>query len=326
VTLAYNDAMSNYIDAATNYQSKRIQALVATGQPGAQAVADFQFNAENYYLKVKAANDRWTNQGYRNEVDEMNAYINGVTQRSMVLWRQRLQELYERATITDVDSNTPFKYTTIIPGNFANAGGWTNYSFYHEMINTTSNYSSSSWGGGGGVNFGLWRASASVQNSTQQSSSSVNISNFRMSFDLVQAVITRPWFYPEFFINRGWTLQKGAGWMFDEYPSDGAGVPRGNFIGYPTQAIFARNLVIESDDFASAYEQHSKSFSASASGGWGPFTINGNYSKASGGTSFNLNRQGARISVPGMQIIAFISHLIPKAPNPLPDIPAASFQ
>ena len=326
VILAYNDAFSDYLDAATNYQSKRIQAMVATGQPGAQAVADFQFNGENYFLKVKNASDKWTTQGYRNEVDQMNAYINQVTQRSMALWKQRLLELYDRASITDLDSNSLFKYTTIIPGNFANASGWTSYSFYHEIVNAHSSWSTSSWSGGAGINLGFWRVSAGASGQAQSSQSNLNISNFRISFDLVQAIITRPWFYPEFFINRGWTLRRGEGWNFDQYPSDGSAVPAGNFIGYPTQAIFVRNLVIESAEFASAFEQHSSSVGGGGSVGWGPFSISGSYSKASGGSSYNMDRQGARITVPGMQIIAFINHLIPKAPNPLPDIPAENFQ
>jgi hypothetical protein len=326
VLTAYTDAFSDYLDAATNYQNKRIAAASANGREGAQAVADFQFNGENYFLKVKAATDRWTSQGYRNEVDQMNAYINQTTQRSMSLWKQNLLELYQRATITDVDSNTPFKYTTIIPGNFANAGGWTNYKFYHQMVNANSNWSSSSWSGGASLNLGFWSVGAGARGCSFSQNSNLNVNNFSMSFELVQAVITRPWFYPEFFINRGWNLRRGEGWNFDQYPSDGAPLPAGNFIGYPTQAIFVRNLVIESDEFAQAFSQHSSSVSGGGSVGWGPFSISGSYSHASGGQSYNMTRDGARIAVPGMQIIAFVNHLVPKAPNPLPDIPAENFQ
>ncbi|SEL89141.1 hypothetical protein SAMN05216359_1228 [Roseateles sp. YR242] len=326
VLVAYNSTMSNYIDAATNYQNKRIQAQVATGPGGAAAVADFQYNAENYYLKVKAALNQWVSEGYRNEVDEMHAYIDHVTQRSMTLWKQQLLELYDRGTLTDADSNSPFKYTTIIPGAFATSNGWTGYSFSHEQANSSSNWRTSSWSGGGGLNLGLWRASGGANGNTESSQNSLNVNNFKISFELVQAVIARPWFYPEFFMNRGWTLRKGEGWNFEEYPSDGAAVPKGTFIGYPTQAIFIRNLVIESDEFATAFAQHASSVSGGGSVGWGPFSIHGNYSHASGSQSYSMDRQGGRIVVPGMQIIAFINHLIPTAPNPLPDIPAEQFQ
>lgn len=326
VTVAYSDAMSKYIDAATNYQSKRIQAMTAVGQPGAAPVADFTLNGENYYLKVKAAADAWTAAGYRNEVDQMNAYINEVTLQSMTLWKQKLLELLDRAVITDIDSNSPFHYTTIIPGTFATAEGWTKYSFYHEQVNAHSDWSTSSWSGGAGLSLGFWSVGGGASGKTQSSHSDLNISNFRMWFDLVQAVIVRPWFYPEFFMNRGWTLRTGQGWNFSKLPSDGQPVPDGIFIGYPTQAIFVRNLVIESAEFAEAFSQHSQEFGASGSVGWGPFTISGGYHNASGSQDYNMHRDGARIEVPGMQIIAFINHLIPKAPDPLPEIPAEKFE
>ncbi|MEW6371246.1 MAG: hypothetical protein AB1584_09945 [Pseudomonadota bacterium] len=325
VMVAYTDAMANYVDAATNYQNKRIQAMTAVGQPGAAAVADFTLNAENYFLKVKAAQDRWTSQGYRNEVDQINAYIAQVTQRSMRLWKQRLQELYDRAVLTDIDSNSPFRYTTIIPGTFATAGGWTGYNFYHEQVNQHSDWRTSSWSGGAGINLGLWRVGGTAGRSVQAEHSDMQISNFRMSFQLVQAMIVRPWFYPEFFMNRGWTLVPGQGWTFEKLPSNGEPVPDGQFIGYPTQAIFVRNLEIESEEFSNAFSSYASQFSAGGSVGWGPFQISGSYSYAGGEKNCEMKRDGAKITVPGMQIIAFVNHLIPKAPNPLPDIPPEQF-
>ena len=325
VMTAYVDAQANYLDASTNYQSKRVQAQTAVGPSGAAAVSDFMLNGENYFLKVKSATDRWTTQGYRNEVDQINAYIAQVTQRSMSLWKARLQELYDRAVITDIDSNSPFRYTTIIPGGFARAAGWTGYSFYHEQVNQHSDWRTSSWSGGGGISLGFWRAGGSAGRSVQSSNESLQISNFKLSFELVQAMVARPWFYPEFFMNRGWTLEKGHGWTFDELPSNGEPVPRGIFIGYPTQAIFVRNLVIESEEFANAFSSYSSQFSAGGSVGWGPFSINGSYSYAGGNKNYEMDRSGAKIKVPGMQIIAFVNHLIPKAPNPLPDIPPEQF-
>lgn len=325
VMLAYTDAQAAYLEAVTNYQNKRVQAMTAVGQPGAAAVADFALNAENYFLQVKAAQDRWTSQGYRNEVDDINAYINQTTQRSMKLWKARLQELYDRAVITDIDSNSPFRYTTIIPGGFAQSRGWTGYSFYHEQVNQHSDWRTSSWSGGGGISLGFWHGGGSAGRSVQASNSELQIKDFRMSFQLVQAMVARPWFYPEFFMNRGWTLEKGHGWNFDELPSNGEPVPRGIFIGYPTQAVFVRNLVIESEEFANAFSSYASQFSAGGSVGWGPFSINGSYSYAGGSQDYKMDRVGAKITVPGMQIIAFVNHLIPKAPNPLPDIPPEQF-
>src|SRR5207302_1298403 len=103
------------------------------------------------------------------------------------------------------------------------------------------------------------------------------LSSFKMSFELAQVVISRPWFYPEFFMNQGWTLRKGEGWMYDDFPSDGKIPPKGKFIAYPTTILFARNIKIESAEFVSAYRAYSNSVGASVSVGWGPFSLSGSY-------------------------------------------------
>lgn len=322
----YNEKMQAYIAAALVYNSKRVAAQSATGVDGKAAVLDFANNAVLYRMQVKAAMDAWVSGGYKNEVDQINAYINQVTQRDMMLWKQRLLENYEGAKVSGLGPGQEFLYTVLIPGNFANASGWTGFSFSHEKVATTSHFESNSWSVGGGVNWGFWSASANVSSQSQKFNSDFSLSSFKMSFDLAQVVISRPWFYPEFFMNRGWTLRKGEGWMYDDMPSNGQKPPRGNFIAYPTVALFAKNIVIDSLDFASAYEEYSKSLSVNASVGWGPFRLNGSYSHAEAGRSYNSEKTTSGLKVPGMQIIGFQNYVIGKAPNPLPDIKESDFQ
>ena len=82
------------------------------------------------------------------------------------------------------------------------------------------------------------------------------ISDIEVSFEITQVLISRPWFYPEFFMNRGWTLRKGDGWELD-MPSDGnIPEPNGTFIAYPTAALFVRNVTIKSKEIASAYKAY----------------------------------------------------------------------
>jgi hypothetical protein len=146
-----------------------------------------------------------------------------------------------------------------------------------------------------------------------------------MRFKLAQVVISRPFFYPEFFMNRGWTLQKGTGWMFDEMPSDGKIPPKGNFIGYPTTILFARDIVIDSAEFASAYSEFSKSVSVGGSVGWGPFRLSGSYRHSESGSDYKSEADRQWIRVPGMQIIGFSNHLLGKAPDPLPELKDSDF-
>lgn len=324
---AYNDKMSAYIAAALQYRTKRAKAQSASGQAGADAVADFANNADLYRLQVKEAMDAWVNEGYKNDVDEISAYINQTTQRSMLLWKQGLQETYADALVNGVSPGQTFYYTTVIPGDFATATGWTNYALTHEEVHSQSSYQTNSYSGSAGFSFGFFSVGASASHSDSTSDSSLQVNNFALSFDMAQVVISRPWFYPEWFLNRGWTLRKGEGWMYDEFPSDGAGLPgtKGNFIAYPTTLLFIKNLKITSQDFVDHYHAHQSSTSGGGSVGFGPFSLGGTYSHASGNQSFDATVDGATLSVEGMQLIGMVNHRIGKAPNPLPDLKDSDF-
>ncbi len=325
---AYNEKMAAYIAAALQYNTKRAKAQSASGADGAEAVADWANNATLYRLQVKAAMDEWTGEGYKNDVDEINAYIAQTTQRSMLLWKQGVQENYEDGIVSGVAPGQSFYYTTVIPGKFANAGGWTNYTLTHDEVSEASASSSSSASGSTGVNFGLFSVGGSASHSQSAADGSMAVNDFSMSFDMCQVVIARPWFAPEWFQNRGWMLQKGVGWTYDAMPSDGSPLPKtqGNFIAYSTTLLFIKNLTITSQSFADTWQTAQSSTSGSASVSFGPFSLGGSYSHASGDQSFAAHRDGATLTVDGMQLIGTVNHLIGKAPNPLPEISASDFE
>lgn len=327
---AYKAKMNAYIAAALQYNNKRIAAQTASGPSGKQAVDDWAANAQLYRLQVKQAEDDWVSDGYRNDVDEINAYINQVTGHDMVLWIQSLKEQYQDGQQTALGAGQTFYLTTLVPGDFATSTGWTGYSMSHETVNTTTSKQSNSFGVSGGVNFGFWSVGVNASGEFDNYSSNAAISSFKLSFELAPVTIVRAWCYPEFFMNRGWTLQKGNGWFFDDLPSDGQppngqNEPKGNYIGYATTALFARNIVIESADFVSAYHAYSNSVGGGVSVGWGPFTLSGNYHHSDSGDSFSSTTTDQALTVPGTCVIGFVNHLIGKAPNPFPELKDSDF-
>jgi hypothetical protein len=321
---AYNEKMVAYLTAATEYNAKRIAAAAATGPEGKGAVADWSMNAQLYGLKVRAAADAWTSGGYRNDVDQMNAYINQVTERSLVMWKQQLEEAYEKGVVTGTDVAIPYRNTTLVPGDIANAGGWTGIGVSHETIDWANHNESQSWGVSGGLNFGLFSLGGGASGSSAEQTKNFEVNSFALNFEMAQALIVRPWFYPEWFSNRGWTLRKGEGWMFD-MPSDGGSPPSGDFIGYATQALFVRNVSIRSAEFVSQYKAAQSEWGADASIGWGPFTLSGNYRHTESDEQFHSEAQGETLQVNGMQILGFVNHLIGKAPDPLPELKDEDF-
>jgi hypothetical protein len=326
VIVAYNEKMAAYISERAAYNSLRTKADSAKGPDGIAAVADWASNSELYWLKVKAAADAWASGGYRNDVDAMNAYITQTTQRSMALWKAGLQEDLDKAELAATTPGSVFHFTTVVPGNFASAGGWTGYGMSHEETESNSHYENESWSAGGSVGFGLFSFGANASHSSSSQSSDYRCESFRLTMELAPVVISRPWFAAEFFQNRGWTLRKGEGWFYDDFPSDGQRPPKGNMIGYSTQAIFARNIVIESAEFAQAYQASQSQTEVGGSVGWGPFSLSGSYSHAEGDTHFESHVDGAKVTVPGMQIIGFVNELVGKAPNPMDGLTDADFE
>src|SRR5262245_9426056 len=322
---AYNEKLAAYLAAAVEYNARRIAAAAATGPEGKAAVADWSMNAQLYSLKVKAAADAWTTGGYRNEVDQMNAFINQVTERSMVMWKQQLEETYEKGVVTGTDVAIPFRYTTLVPGNLAKAGGWTTIKVNHEHVQRAKGNESKSWNAAAGVSVGLFSIGGGADGTRTEVNENYKVNSFNLSFDICQAVIVRPWYYPEWFANRGWTLRKGEGWTFADMPSNGGNPPKGEFIGFATQALFARNINIKSAEFVSAYNKVSESVGGNASIGYGPFTLSGGYNHSETHEKFESTADGEWLRVKGMQIIGFVNHLIGKAPNPLPELKDADF-
>lgn len=315
VLTAYNEKMADYMAAVLEYNGKRIAYDAASGEEGKAAVADWQRNASTYYLKVQAAADAWTSGGYRDEVREMNAFIRHVTQRGMTLWKQKLLDAYDRAEMTAGDGAIPFRHTTVVPGNFATSEGWTGLGVSHTDVKKSKKSSSKEWKAGGSIGWGGLSLGGEGGKSTSSSSSLESVESFQLEMELTQVVIVRAWFFEAWFTNQGWTLNPGEGWLFDEMPSDGGSPPKGNFVGYPTQAVFVRNVKIKSAELVKEFEEKKKSMEAGGSIGWGPVKLKGGYASASGEESFEATTDGEWLLIPGMQLLCFVNHLVGKAPN-----------
>ncbi len=322
---AYNQYMSEFIAAKLQFNAKRVAAQIAQGPDGKAAVMDWSANANLYRMQVTQAEGKWASTGHRSDVERLWAAIDQVTSRSMRLWKQRLVQNIADSTLTGLLPGANFHPATIYPANFAASSGWTGFGVKSAHMTSSIRDKSTSWSAGGGFNMGLWKASAGVKSSSTTHTENMEVSNFELSFELAQVAVIRPWFYPEFFKNRGWTLDPGHGWSFDAMPSDGGRPPTGLFVGYPTTIVFARNIRIASSELVTALKTFAKSTETNASVGWGPFSVKGSYARSESGRDFESQDDGQTLVVPGMQAIGFINQLIPKAPNPLPDLKPEDF-
>ncbi|WP_437631123.1 hypothetical protein [Sorangium sp. So ce854] len=330
ITVAYTQKMNDYIDAADEYMDLLIDAQSAKGNdPEAiRRVAAWANKSKFVRRKLEAAEMAWISQGYKNEYEQMNAYINQVTQRSMVLYKEDLLRKYEAARLTSTAEGTAgdFYYTTLLPGNFATSPGWVDFSFYHQDYESHYNKKTSQWAAGGSVNFGLFSFRAGASGSGFEDARNQKATNFRASLKFTQVPICRPWFDPGFFTMRGWKLDELWNLNFNNKKvSDGATTPTGRLVAYPITALFVKDVVMTFDEVDSQSRYIASKISGGGSVGWGPFRVGGSYSHGSERRDLQYNAAGGKVSIPGIQLIGFINNLVPASPDTNPRIEPGQF-
>jgi hypothetical protein len=328
---AYFTKMAAYDDAALEYNARRIDALTATDS---RAIHDWAINANIYRNKVRAAMADWIANGYKEDFEKIAAFIEQVSRRDMSLLKQQYVEDLEKARLTSPISGCDFFFTSLVPGSFATSTGWTRFGFsagdFESHSNSNYNWSSSSGGGVAGfMGIGV-TASHSESDSHQEFHGTFDSSQTSMSFEIAQIPIARPWMRTAFLTSHAWRFDQNNVVTKGDRLSDGGSPPKGKMPAYPTTAIFVRKLALsfgESHAF-SDFVSNARSSSTSAGGfaSFGPFFIGGSGSHRSGSgdtkRDYGFKYENNTMYVDGMQLIGFKCHVLPKSPDPNPEIPA----
>jgi len=327
---AYNTKMAAYDNAALNYNQARINAL-AGNDPA--AVQNWAINARILRDQVNAAMDDWIANGYKQDYEEIAAYINQVMGRDMAMLKQQYEQDLANATLTGISSGSDFLYTALAPPDFATAGGWSRFSFssgdFHRYSN--SSFNSSGWSVAASAGFFGIGASggASGSQSRSQFNSGFELDSFSLTFSICQIPILRPWFKEAFLGSKSWRFDQSNPDSKNLQISDGGSPPKGYMPAWATAVVFIKDLVLGITQ-GSAAGQYITQQSASSQGGgvsvgFGPFSFGGSAShySNSGYSSQNINthwdNQG--LHVDGMQIAGFKCHVLTdKCPNPDPSI------
>ena len=321
---AYNAKMNEWLDAVDEYCTVLVDAQSAKGSdPEAiRRVAMFSNKAASLIRKVHAAEGAWVTQGYKNEYEQIQAYMAQVTEKSLVLYKEDLKQKLANAkkTSTNEGAAGEYYYTTLLPGNFAESTAWTKFTYYEQDYETHSKKDTSQWGVKAGVSFGLFSFGANAGGSRVEQSMDIQAASFRAQFEFTQIPIVRPWFDPGFFTMRAWTLDDAWNLNFDKGVSDGQAIPVGRLVAYPVTALFVRNLKITLDESDSHTKYINEQISAGGTVGWGPFQVGGSYKHGNEQRDFKSHAEGGEISFEGIQLVGLINNLIPKSPNTNPAI------
>lgn len=330
VVVAYNEKMAAYQAAALEYNNHRIDALTATNQ---KAVHDWSLNAKIYRRNVTAAMSDWISNGYKNDVEEIGGYIDQVMARDLTMLKAQYKDDFDKAKLTGIASGSDFYYTALVPSSFAKAAGWTTFRFDKGDItgSQTTKTNSTKWNVEAKASFlGIGSASGSHSDSKehQEFHGKLNSDQFSLQFDIAQVQIVRPWLAEWFFNSTAWRFDENNVDSQGDMLCDGGSPPKGLLPAYPTSMVFVRNLKLrigkskEFSDFIS--DTKSKSTGGKVGASFGPFSLGGggSYSSSSGNTNktWGSSHDDQGMDVPGLQVIGFKCHVLPKSPRPNPKI------
>jgi len=319
VMLAYNQKKAAYDNAVTDYAARLARANNGT----AADLIEWTRSGGVYKQRANAALRDWIATGYKKEVERAQATISQITGTSMVSYVEKL-----RLDVEDIENNVqgsygyPFFPAGLIPGGFARSPGWSRMEEYHLDQKVKVSSSSRNWGGTGGLNLGFFSIGASAGGSHKKEDFQFTREEFGIAFDYTQVEIMRPAFNPNFFLSRGWRPKDSFINDYGPLHSDGKEVPSGALIGYPTKALFVRDLTIRSTDLARELHSRQDQISAGAVLGIGPFCVGGHYAQSDKQAESNLQIDGANITIKGLQLVAFLSAFFPLCANPSPDVKA----
>lgn len=329
VTVAYNTMFNEYLTAVDEYVNLLIDAQSAKGnsEESIKRVAKFNNSGHIYKQKVALAKDNWVAQGYKNEFENMNAYINQVSQKSMLLYKRDLMDKFESARLSSAtDGGSPFYYTTLLPGNFAESKGWTEFGFTEMDSEEHLAKSNTKWAASGGAKFGMFGAKVDASGNKSTENKDTKVTDFKASFEFTQIPICRPFFDPGIFTMRGWTLDEVWNLNFDgKTVSDGKQKPEGRLVAYPLNALFVRNVKLTFSEAKDHFDKLTKELSVSGSAGWGPVKLSGSYSKSSEVSNTTAHMEGNTIVIPDIQYIGSINHIFSKVPDTNPEIDPSLF-
>jgi hypothetical protein len=320
---AYTTYQSSYTNALASYNNVRIQANLPTAT--SEQIQQFNLNGPALRNNVITAYQSWEGEGYKDSVEEARGIVANLTGKGPAAMYSDLRANYDidkRATI----GGDTYLLTSYFPDGVLGTkydGSWTKFYFELKDASTYQQSSSTSWGASGGASWGLWHASTSAEYGSSQSEFQADTKGLKLSVELIQVPLLRAWLNATIFTSRGWKWDRSSG--FGPI-SNGESPPNLNGLMpiFPTSMIIARNLVITQDMTSEKNTAAMKSISTSASGGWGPFSIKGNYSSKDSTETHNYTATDSGIMVPGTQIIAFICEKLPLCPNPDPNLPWAS--
>jgi hypothetical protein len=299
---AYITAVGGYRTAFNGYDLDKIEDQRAWNAvaPGLQLNVDQSWNKWNRAGKAEVEQAQ---NALKSSINDAVRYVIGESQKLV-------NDQHKLAPLTPAGSQWLPSFA--LPTSWARPDSQASkLTFKSAYLNETASSSATSYSASASGGWGLWHASAGVSGSHEESKSHMDAENLTLEAELINVSIKRPWFNPLLLtMNQWWLSGQKRGYISNANATDLQGV----MPIVPTGFVVARNVKITAD-----FSEQDKSFvsnaiSTKASGGWGPFSVSGSYSHSSSKSEFHAKFDGGTLELPGLQLIAWISSIMPISP------------
>jgi hypothetical protein len=275
--------------------------------------------ASTLQLPVKTAFDRWRSAG-ADRVEQAFAIINTSTQNALQKAWDQAKKLYEGYGVILEDAgtgmSTPIVRSSLLPSDWHSSSrttGWTTFDSASSNVATSNSSDYKSGGGAAGFSLGFFTIGGGGGHSKSTQHASSETKNMRISFKYSLVTIRRPWMTFNLFATKSWNVgnlfRKGDVSKGNKSEQNGAAMPL-----LPTSFVVVKDVIISANWAASDWNLIKSATSGGGGFAIGPFVIGGGYSHSSSKETFTSAMADGKITVPGVQIIGFISQVVPFSP------------
>lgn len=313
LTAAYTDYQSAYNDF--------VDAVVAAGEDHVaktKAQRDWNVDEKNLRREISNAQDtlaQGNSKWVQMALDTMKTTINDAIAGAMKS---------ARASVADDVMNAgangePWLLTYANPPDWYDENATNNFSdLTISSENKVDDNSTVSHGYDFKTSFGggLWSVAATSEGKFSNTQHHMKSEKVSISCKIAKVAIMRPWFDETLFRSDNW-------WTNMAKPEDNHYISNGNLDStnadkvlpmYPVAFIVARDIEITANFTSTDQEMISQAVSAGGSVSYGPFSVGGNYKYGNDTDHLDTKVTDGKLKVPGMQIIGWVSRVMPASP------------
>lgn len=306
----YNQTRDAYEQAVREEQQLHIEADAGVS---AEAVRKRERLGSLFRERRLSALQTWESRGRRDLVENLMAEMARLEGEQMVAVVERLQGLIDPTVLPTGPGNQPYFYAQVVPATAIHAD-WQQFRFTHDEYAYQRERSERS--GGGFLSVANVGGFASGSGDWKDMEAQWDWSDFELTFELIELPIVRPWLDESFLTNDRWRFPEGA-----EPLSDGEEPPGGSMPAIPERVVLAKNVKLHFRDANRVLKRAEDEHGGKAGLALGPIVLGGKAKRATSSVESERSVEEETITSPDTQIVGFRCRLLPRTPDPDPDVP-----